>query len=199
MTDPTGRAVHAGANDSPADLPSIRNAAELAVLTELGREVTSVLDLHELLEKIPQLISRLTSFTVFSVYLLDERRHDLHIAYAVGYPEDVVRNFRLKVGEGTVGAAVAEKRPILLDDVDSDPRYHAVVPGVKSQLVVPMRHRPGDQALNLLSDKPTAFTERDGVILRQFAMRRPGHRQCAALRVGTGVRRYARDAGRDRP
>jgi phosphoserine phosphatase RsbU/P len=171
MTDPTGRAVHAGTNDSPADLPSIRNAAELAVLTELGREVTSVLDLNELLEKIPQLISRLTSFTVFSVYLLDERRHDLHIAYAVGYPEDVVRNFRLKVGEGTVGAAVAEKRPILLDDVDSDPRYHAVVPGVKSQLAVPMRHK-GQVigALNLLSDKAAAFTERDEVILRQFAV-----------------------------
>ncbi len=171
MTDPTGRAVHAGTNESPADLPSIRNAAELAVLTELGREVTSVLDLNELLEKIPQLISRLTSFTVFSVYLLDERRHDLHIAYAVGYPEDVVRNFRLKVGEGTVGAAVAEKRPILLDDVDSDPRYHAVVPGVKSQLAVPMRHK-GQVigALNLLSDKAAAFTERDEVILRQFAV-----------------------------
>lgn len=171
MTDSTGRAVHAGTNDSPADLPSIRNAAELAVLTELGREVTSVLDLNELLEKIPQLISRLTSFTVFSVYLLDERRHDLHIAYAVGYPEDVVRNFRLKVGEGTVGAAVAEKRPILLDDVDSDPRYHAVVPGVKSQLAVPMRHK-GQVigALNLLSDKAAAFTERDEVILRQFAV-----------------------------
>ena len=169
MTDPTGRAVHGGPNDTPTDLPSIRNAAELAVLTELGREVTSVLDLNELLEKIPQLISRLTSFTVFSVYLLDERRHDLRIAYAVGYPEDVVRNFRLKVGEGTVGAAVAEKRPILLDDVDSDPRYHAVVPGVKSQLVVPMRHK-GQVigALNLLSDKPAAFTERDEVILRQF-------------------------------
>jgi sigma-B regulation protein RsbU (phosphoserine phosphatase) len=171
MTESTGRVAHEGQDDSPADLPSIRNAAELAVLTELGREVTSVLDLNELLEKIPQLISRLTSFTVFSVYLLDERRHELQIAYAVGYPEDVVRNFRLKVGQGTVGAAVAENQPILLDDVDSDPRYHAVVPGVKSQLAVPMRHKSQViGALNLLSDKPAAFTERDEVILRQFAV-----------------------------
>jgi len=171
MTDPTGRVAHAGPNDVPADQPAIRNAAELAVLTELGREVTSVLELNELLEKIPQLISRLTSFTVFSVYLLDERRDDLHIAYAVGYPEEVVRDFRLKVGQGTVGAAVAENQPVLLDDVDSDPRYHAVVPGVKSQLAVPMRHK-GQVigALNLLSDKPAAFTERDEVILRQFAV-----------------------------
>ena len=36
--------------DSSAGMPAIRDAAELAVLTELGREVTSVLDLNELLE-----------------------------------------------------------------------------------------------------------------------------------------------------
>ena len=157
-------------HDSSAGMPAIRDAAELAVLTELGREVTSVLDLHELLEKIPQLISRLTSFTVFSVYLLDERRQDLHIAYAVGYPEEVVRTFRLQVGEGIVGSAVAERRPILLDDVDADPRYLKTVPGARSQLAVPLRHKGKViGALNLLSDKRAAFTERDEMILRQFA------------------------------
>ena len=98
------------------------DAELLATLFDLGREVTSVLDLDELLAKIPQLIARVTPFTVFSVYLVDERRGDLQIAYAVGYPEDVVRNFRLQVGQGVVGAAVAEQRPILVGDVSSDPR-----------------------------------------------------------------------------
>jgi sigma-B regulation protein RsbU (phosphoserine phosphatase) len=177
MTDPPPKGLPddstsppAGSSDSTVGLLSLRNAAELAVLTQLGREVSSVLDVNELLAKIPQLISRLTSFTVFSVYLLDERRQDLHIAYAVGYPDEVVRTFRLKVGQGVVGAAVAEKRPILLDDVDLDPRYHAVVPGVRSQLVVPMRQKGRViGALNLLSDRLAGFTSRDEVILRQFA------------------------------
>ena len=48
----------------------------LATLFELGREVTSVLEVDELLAKIPQLIARLTPFNVFAVYLLDERRGD---------------------------------------------------------------------------------------------------------------------------
>ena len=158
------------ANDSSAGMPAFRDAAELAVLFELGREVTSVLELNELLEKIPELISRLASFTVFSVYLLDERRQDLRIAYAVGYPEEVVRTFRLKLGEGVVGSAVAEKRPILLDDVDTDPRYLKTVPGVRSQLAVPLRHQGRViGALNLLSDQRAAFTERDERIVRQFA------------------------------
>ncbi|MBY0492901.1 MAG: GAF domain-containing protein [Cyanobacteria bacterium] len=131
--------------------------------------MSSVLELDDLLEKIPQLISRLTSFTVFSVYLLNEQREELSIAYAVGYPEEIVKHFTLKVGQGTVGTAVAEQRPILLNDVDQDPRYLAVVPGAKSQLAVPLRNK-GQVigALNLLSDRLGAFTERDEWILRQF-------------------------------
>lgn len=150
--------------------PSSQSDAELlAILAELAREVSSVLDLGDLLEKIPHLISRLTQFSVFSVYLLDEQRQELAIAYAVGYPDEIVKHFTLKVGQGTVGQAVAEQRTILLDDVDAEPRYMAVVPGAKSQLAVPLRNK-GQVigALNLLSEKPAAFTERDEWILRQF-------------------------------
>ncbi len=160
MTEP---APHGAASSSASD------AELLAILAELGREVTSVLDLKDLLEKIPNLISRLTSFTVFSVYLLHEEREELSIAYAVGYPEEIVKHFTLQVGQGVVGTAIAEQRPILLNDVDADPRYLAVVPGAKSQLAVPLRHKGKViGALNLLSDKLGAFTERDEWILRQF-------------------------------
>lgn len=160
MTEP---APHGAASSTASD------AELLAILAELGREVSSVLDLDTLLERIPQLISRLTKFTVFSVYLLDEKREELTIAYAEGYAEEIVKHFTLQVGQGIVGTAVAEQRPILLNDVDSDPRYLAVVPGAKSQLVVPLRNKAKViGALNLLSDQLGAFTERDEWILRQF-------------------------------
>ena len=143
----------------------------VATLFELGREVTSVLDLHELLERIPRLIARLTDFTVFAVYLLDDRQETLHIAYAEGYPDDVVRTFRLKVGEGIVGTAVAEQRPILVNDVVDDARYRGLVAGVKGLLAVPLRHKNRVLgALNLLSDRAGAFTERDQDILAQFGV-----------------------------
>ena len=45
----------------------------MVTLFDLGREVTSVLDLEELLQKIPQLLSRLTPFHAFAAYLLDEK------------------------------------------------------------------------------------------------------------------------------
>ena len=152
-------------------MSSTANSTEqLTTLFALGREVTSVLDLEELLPKIPQLIARLTHFTAFGLYLLDDRKQELSIAYSVGYPESIARTLRVKVGRGLVGAAAAEGHPLLVNDVHTDLRYVEAVPGSNSELVVPLR-RKGRVigALNLLSDTPGQFTESDEAILRQFA------------------------------
>src|SRR6187455_3332062 len=142
----------------------------LSTLSELGREVTSVLDLDELLAKIPVLIARLTRFSAFSVYLLDEQQQLLTIGYAIGYPEGVPETLRLKVGQGVVGAAVQEGRPILVNDIRLEPRYLGPLRNMLSQLAVPMR-RKGKVigALNLLSETEGAFTAQDEALLRQFA------------------------------
>ena len=146
-------------------------AAELLVtLFELGREVTSVLDLDELYEKIPQLLARLTTFKAFAVWLLDEKRQELSIAYAVGYPDEVRRNFRLAVGQGIVGTVVAEGRSLVIDDVLEDPRYVGAIPGVRSQIAVPLRRKKRViGALNLYAEAVAQFTPRDEAVLRQFA------------------------------
>jgi sigma-B regulation protein RsbU (phosphoserine phosphatase) len=142
----------------------------LSTLFALGREVTSVLDLNELLQKIPQIIGRITKFQAFAVYLLDRQGEELTIAYSVGYPEDVARTLRVKVGHGLVGAAVAGAQPILVNDVRTDPRYVEAVPGSHAELVVPLRRKGRVLgALNLLSDTVGQFTETDEAILRQFA------------------------------
>jgi phosphoserine phosphatase RsbU/P len=148
---------------------SSKSAEQLTTLFALGREVTSVLNLEELLQKIPQLIARITNFKAFAMYLLDTKRNELTIAYSVGYPEETARNLRLKVGHGLVGAAVAEGHPILVNDVHTDPRYVEAVPGSKAELVVPLR-RKGRVigALNLLSDTANQFTDVDEAMLRQF-------------------------------
>ena len=160
MTDST--------NPTPPQ-PVTYTTEALTTLFALGREVTSVLDLDELLAKIPTLIARLTNFQAFAVYLLDEARNELTIAYSVGYPDDIAKGLRLKVGHGLVGAAVAEGQPLLVNDVHADPRYVEAVPGSQSELVVPLR-RKGRVigALNLLSNTLGQFTPTDEAVLRQF-------------------------------
>src|SRR6187399_923918 len=168
------RASHEMSDGAAAHLPGqvkhVSDTELLSTLFDLGREVTSVLDLEELLAKIPQLIARLTRFSAFSVYLLDEKRQELRIGYAVGYPEGVAPTLRLKVGQGVVGAAVQEGRPILVNDIRREPRYMGPLRNMLSQLAVPLR-RKGKVigALNLLSETEGAFTSQDEKLLRQFA------------------------------
>src|SRR5262245_8784988 len=114
----------------PVSAPAPHDTRELVItLFELGREITAVLDLPELLQKSPQLIARVTKFQAFAVDLLDPVREELSIAYSVGYSAETVRTLRVKVGRGLVGAAGAEGKPILVNDVREDPRYVEAVPG----------------------------------------------------------------------
>jgi len=135
---------------------------------DLGRQVTAVLDVNELLQKTPELIRRLIPFDAFAVYLLDPKRSELSIAYAVGYPDD--KPFRVRVSEGIVGRVVESQQAQVIGDVSADPHYIAVVPGMASTLAVPLIYKKKALgALNILSRTRDQYTDQDAVILRQFA------------------------------
>jgi len=141
----------------------------LTTLFDLGRQVTAVLDLDELLSQIPTFIRRLIEFDAFAVYLLDERRGGIRVAYAVGYPESGGA-IRLAPGQGLVGAAVESQMPLLVNDVANDPRYVGIVSGMAAELVVPLLHKKRPiGALNILSHQRNQFTAADVDVLRQFA------------------------------
>ena len=140
----------------------------LTTLFDLGRQVTGVLDLEQLLAHIPELIRRLIQFDAFAVYLIDERRGDIRVAYSVGYPERMAP-VRLTSNQGLVGAAIASEAPLLVNDVTADTRYLGVVPGMCSELVVPLLHKARPiGALNILSHNKDQFTASDVALLRQF-------------------------------
>jgi phosphoserine phosphatase RsbU/P len=142
----------------------------VATLFDLGRQVTAVLDLQDLLQQIPQLIGRLISFEAFAVYLLDERRGELRVAYAVGYPLSE-QPVRLGLGEGLIGAAVTSQQPLLVNDLNADPRYVEFVSGMNSEIVVPLMHKSRPiGALNILSHHRGQFSATDVAIVRQFGV-----------------------------
>src|SRR3954467_8192421 len=146
-----------------------REQETLTTLIDLGRQGAAGLDFEELVAQIPKLISRLIEFDAFAVYLLDERRGELRVAYSVGYPESS-QPMRLKPGQGLVGAAVASQMPLLVNDVAGDSRYVSLVPGTASELVVPLQHKKRPiGALNILSHNKDQFAAADVELLRQFA------------------------------
>jgi phosphoserine phosphatase RsbU/P len=140
----------------------------LLTIFDLGRQVASVIDFDELLQRIPELISRLIPFDAFAVYLLDEKRGELRIGYAVGYPDTT--GFKLRLSEGVVGRVVETQQAIVMGDVTAQPDYIEVVPGIASSVAVPLIHKSKPiGALNLLSRERDRYSDRDANILRLFA------------------------------
>jgi sigma-B regulation protein RsbU (phosphoserine phosphatase) len=141
----------------------------LLTLFDLGRQVASEIEFDDLLEKIPDLIGRLIEFDAFAVYLLDERRDQITIAFAVGYPE-ASKGFRLSLSQGIIGNVIRTQQPVTVGDVKTDPHYIEVVPGMASTVAVPLVHKEkAIGALNILSREPDRYSDRDAAILRQFA------------------------------
>lgn len=141
----------------------------LLTLFELGRKVASVIELDELLPRIPELVRRLIPFDAFGIYFVNEKRGLLKLAYSVGYPESAA-GFEMSVSSGVIGRVTATQQPVVAGDVATEPGYVSVVPDMQSTLVVPLVHKSrAIGALNVLSRDRDRYSERDVAILRQFA------------------------------
>jgi sigma-B regulation protein RsbU (phosphoserine phosphatase) len=139
----------------------------LLTLFDLGRQVASVIDFDELLQRIPELIGRLITYDAFALYLLDPKHERLTIGYAVGYPD--TKGFTLRTTDGIVGRAVTARQAIVVGDATADPHFIEVVPGMASSLTVPLVHKAKPiGALNMLSRERDRFSDREAAILRQF-------------------------------
>jgi sigma-B regulation protein RsbU (phosphoserine phosphatase) len=118
-----------------------RQAQTLTVLNEIAAELTSILDLDPLLERMGQLLRRLIDYQMFSIMLLDEKGEMLIARYAwrFGSAQEPLRS--LPITSGLVGAAVREWRLVNVPDVRKDARYVAMNPETRSELVVPLFHK----------------------------------------------------------
>jgi sigma-B regulation protein RsbU (phosphoserine phosphatase) len=118
-----------------------RQAQTLAVLNEIAREVTSILDLDPLLERIGELLRRIIDYQMFSILLLNEREQALEIQYAVRFGHPVMRSETVPLDRGLVGTAVRERRLIYSGDVRKDARYIMMNPETRSEMAVPLLYK----------------------------------------------------------
>ena len=118
-----------------------RQAQTLTVLNEISMELTSILDLDPLLERVGQLLRRLIDYQMFTIMLLDEKGETLITRYAwrFGYSHAPLR--RIPITCGLVGASVREWRVVNVPDVRKDPRYLEMNTETRSEMIVPLFHK----------------------------------------------------------
>jgi len=118
-----------------------RQARTLTVLNEISVELTSILDLDPLLERVGQLLRRLIDYQMFTVMLLDAKGDLLVTRYAWRFGYTHAPRRRIPITSGIVGASVREWRVINVPDVHKDTRYLEMNPETRSELIVPLFYK----------------------------------------------------------
>jgi phosphoserine phosphatase RsbU/P len=137
-----------------------RQARILVLLNEIARELTSILNLDELLGRIAELLRRLIDYQMFSILLLDPSGEKLQHRFSLRFNENIHLKHEIPLGRGLVGYAAQTKQAVLVPDVAKDARYLNTNPETKSELAVPLVYK--DKVIGVLDLEHTRrgfFTE----------------------------------------
>ncbi len=101
---------------------ALRDAERLELLLEVGRLLSSKLELSELLTTVLELASRVVEAETASLLLLDDKTDELYFDVALGLGEEMSK-VRLKLGQGIAGSVALARRPEIINAVRQDPRW----------------------------------------------------------------------------
>ena len=118
-----------------------RQAKQLALLTEISRELTAILHVDQLLQRVADLLTRIIDYEMFSILLLDPTGQLLQHRFSLRFKESVHLKHEIPVGQGLVGYAAQTGQAVLVPDVSKDPRYIMANPETRSELCVPLIYK----------------------------------------------------------
>jgi sigma-B regulation protein RsbU (phosphoserine phosphatase) len=131
----------AGIENAQLYTKTTKQARILLLLNEIARELTSILNLDELLGRVAELVRRLIDYQMFSILLLDSTGEKLQHRFSLRFNENIHLKHEIPLGRGLVGYAAQNKQAVLVPDVTKDPRYVQANPETRSELAVPLIYK----------------------------------------------------------
>ncbi|PYV45368.1 MAG: sensor domain-containing diguanylate cyclase [Acidobacteria bacterium] len=123
-----------------------KKVEELSIFHQVGKALTSTLDLQEVLTLIMGKISELQKPSTWSLLLIDEKKQELHFQIAIGKNSSNIKDVRIKIGQGLVGWVAQTGEAAIINDVSGDPRFLPEIDGIfhphiKSIVCVPLKSK----------------------------------------------------------
>ncbi|MCC6164549.1 MAG: GAF domain-containing protein [Acidobacteria bacterium] len=139
-----------------------RNARVFETLLEINREISSILDIDVLFERLAAATRKVIDYKAFAILLMDalsQRLEVKHLASPYGVDERVTS---VPVGEGLTGYAALHREVVVSGDVHQDARYITLFDSVTSEMAVPLLYQ-GDciGVLDLSTEERDAFDAGD--------------------------------------
>ena len=156
-----------------------RSVGELEALGEVGRAISSTLDVDRVLETIVSRATTLAGADGGAIYEFDEATRTFHLRATDRFPEEFVTALRgtpLVYGQGTVGRAALERQPVQVSDINDTVGYESRVrdlvmrAGYRSLLSVPLLSENEVVGVLLVNRRvPGEFPPRIVELLRTFS------------------------------
>ncbi len=104
-----------------------QQAEELSTINEIAQTVTSSLDLDEVIRSVMKGINRILRVETGSLLLIDEETNELVFKITLQGDTEKLAPYRLKMGQGIAGWVAQQGEPLLVPDVELDPRHYGAI------------------------------------------------------------------------
>jgi diguanylate cyclase (GGDEF)-like protein len=162
---------------NPSGSPLLPEPTELMVFHELGKALTSSLQLDQVLRTIMEKITEVLRPDTWSLLLMDTNKNELYFQIATGKGADVLKDVRIKVGQGLAGWVAQSGEAVVVPDTTKDSRFFGKVDEktrteTHSIVAVPVRFR--EQCLGVIElincvGPEGVFSQRDLALLEALA------------------------------
>ncbi len=151
---------------------------ELDLLFEIEKEISTALNLEELLENIISNTMKLLTAEAGSILLKEHKSNSLFFFSALGKKKDELKKLTIEMGQGIVGWVAENKKPVIANQVEEDNRYtNTISKKIKfpthSVISVPLMNNEqvlgAFEIINKLGSPSNKFTQDDLKILTLIA------------------------------
>jgi diguanylate cyclase (GGDEF)-like protein len=97
---------------------------QLMTCVEIGKALTSTLNMEQILVIILKRLNKLIRAKNWTLFLLDPQTGKLHFEVVVGLDKKSLGDMQIRLGEGIAGTVALTGEPMLVPDVHKDPRFN---------------------------------------------------------------------------
>ncbi len=147
-----------------------KETIEKEILLDVDRLISSSLNLDEVLELILGSLKRLVKYDAAAIFLIDKEKREVGEIKTRGFDPAIEPDLILKLGQGLVGWVAVNRQPVIVPDVEKDPRYIEARHETKSEIVAPIiTDQRTIGVFNLESDRVNSYDYGDLNLLTAFA------------------------------
>jgi GAF domain-containing protein/FixJ family two-component response regulator len=159
-----------------------QQAEELSTINEIAQTVTSSLDLDKVIRSVMKGINRILRVETGSLLLIDEEANELVFKITLQGDTEKLAPYRLKMGQGIAGWVAQQGEPLLVPDVQLDPRHYGAIDeavGFTSHSIMCVPLTVKEKVIGVIevinkmdgssSDSEAQFTENDLELLSSMA------------------------------